>query len=338
MNNEPKEREDFEALDRMDEKQIVQELQGEILDKYVYRFQQGGRTVVGLSYAGVKAAIQRMGNITVSEPKVESSDELYTVYCSATDHNRNLTFWAGAQQAKMLNENTPDKFAFAKAISKAQRNALRALLPETMIQELVKKYLVSEKKPARIPQSKPQQPQPQSPTIEQPDPIINARKVTFAKRAELGIPDEDFKQYCYDKFGIKSRSQMTIGQWRLVYKDLIDGDVEAWVERKAIKEEKKTPLDPFENPQPQNEEEQEDISFGEKNDSGKKTADEMKKEALAKITHIAMRKAAETGENVSTIINKMAHQVGVETLDQASIFRLYKIINMYSGNSTEEAE
>lgn len=47
---------DYQQLDRLDEQQIVAELQGALLDQYVYSFQSGGRNVIGLSWAGVKGA------------------------------------------------------------------------------------------------------------------------------------------------------------------------------------------------------------------------------------------------------------------------------------------
>ena len=142
----PQTEEEFLEMDRRDEAQIVAELTGELVTEYAYSFESGGRTVIGLSYAGVKECARQMGGIRVSEPQIRETDEWWIVYCSAEDTKTGLLFWGGAQQAKYLPDGRPDPFAFPKAISKAQRNAIRQLLPEPIIHAVIRKYLESQGK------------------------------------------------------------------------------------------------------------------------------------------------------------------------------------------------
>jgi len=143
---EPKETEDFVALDRMDEEQIIRELSGELVTEYVYSFKQGGRTIIGLSYAGVKACIHKMGNIEVDGLVIQDGEESYRAYCYALDKLRNIKVWGAFEQPKNLPNGKLDPFAYTKAVSKAQRNAMRALLPEPIIKALVREYLERQKK------------------------------------------------------------------------------------------------------------------------------------------------------------------------------------------------
>ena len=151
---------DFQQLDQLDEQQIVAELQGALLDQYVYSFQSNGRQVVGLSWAGVKAVANKLGPVTCDLLELRDTDESYicVVKASAPDGTQRI---GAAEQSKTFKSKS-DSFALPKAISKAQRNAIRALLPETLITEMVKAYRGQattprrQQQPARKAPSKPQ--------------------------------------------------------------------------------------------------------------------------------------------------------------------------------------
>jgi len=227
-NARPVEHEDFVELDRRDEAQIVRELTGELVEEYAYSFYQGNQLVVGLSYAGVKAAAQQMGNITVSEPKIHETEEYWTAYCSATDKTNGITFWGGAQQAKFLSNGNPDPFAFAKVISKAQRNAIRALLPETIIQMVIRKYLEQ----SQYPMNRATAGAPVDHTTERPrnsrdqngkngngdTPLDRARKRCFALIQKYGFDGEAIAQFLRDFFGVESRKDMKEEDWERAWR------------------------------------------------------------------------------------------------------------------------
>lgn len=133
----------FEIMDREDELQIVEELKGKVIDKYFYEFEDTDkRKVVGISYAGTKYIALRKGNIETVEIHAEDCGSEYVCYVIVKDTKRNISMPGGASQPKKIKlrsgEEIPDKFAYAKVISKATRNAIRALIPEELIKQLYK--------------------------------------------------------------------------------------------------------------------------------------------------------------------------------------------------------
>lgn len=126
-------------MEREDETQIAEELRGQFIDKMVYSFQQGNNTIVGLSWIGVKEVARRMGGITILDIQVQESQEFFTVICKARDEARKLEMGGASRQAKMANWGE-DKFALQKAMSKAQRNAIRSLIPETLIATCIDEF------------------------------------------------------------------------------------------------------------------------------------------------------------------------------------------------------
>lgn len=136
--------EEFRALDLRDEEQILAEMQGRVMDEYAYRFPSGGREVVGLSWVGVKAVARKMGNISIAKTDITETDGSYRVVVCAEDRVRNVQMMGAAEQAKVMTvrgEKVPDLFALQKALSKAQRNAIRNLIPEEIIKAMLAEYL-----------------------------------------------------------------------------------------------------------------------------------------------------------------------------------------------------
>jgi len=134
---------DYQTLDQLDEQQIVAELQGALLDQYVYSFESGGRKVVGLSWAGVKAVAAKLGPIACDLLELRDTGDTYLVVVKATAPDGTTRIGAAEQPKTQQTKRgeQPDPFALPKAVSKAQRNAIRALLPETLITEMVRVYL-----------------------------------------------------------------------------------------------------------------------------------------------------------------------------------------------------
>lgn len=145
----PKKTEEFMMFERADEKQILAEILGSFCEEMVYQFKQGGDIVTGLSWAGVCEIARRMGNIRVEEADIQNigdeKDGYYQVICRAVDTERNVSMLGAAQRPKMkvlkTGQKVPDKFAFRTCLSLAQRNAIRRLIPEHFIAEMIGKFL-----------------------------------------------------------------------------------------------------------------------------------------------------------------------------------------------------
>jgi hypothetical protein len=140
------EEERAEIIDRMDEKQIIAEIQGEIreriLEKYFYRFEHQGRTVIGLSYEGVKAIVRRMGHIKTELLRLEERDYGWLAVVKATDLKRNLEAIGAFYQPKFFYPSKqPNPFAATLALVKAQRDAWRHFISERVITETYREWL-----------------------------------------------------------------------------------------------------------------------------------------------------------------------------------------------------
>lgn len=126
-------------IERLDEHQILESLKGRSVDKLFHEFEVRGTKVVALSWAGVKYFALQLKNITVEEVKLTESDEAYRAIAWAKDLTRNVRIMGAAEQSRRMKLRdgslVPDEFALAKVISKSQRNALRNLIPETIIAE-----------------------------------------------------------------------------------------------------------------------------------------------------------------------------------------------------------
>lgn len=180
----------FEDFDRMDEEQIVRELMGGAVEEYVYSFKQGEAVVTGLSVTGVMAVAQHMGGITCDDPpRWEITDDEYYCEIKATDRKTGLTLWGSATQPRMMRAkgvDKPDSFARQKALSKAQRNAIRKLIPEPIAVEMLGAFS-SGKRPGNLP---PVQRRAPTPALSdgQPDPpgmaAEMARIKALAKQAQ----------------------------------------------------------------------------------------------------------------------------------------------------------
>jgi len=155
----------YVLMDDEDENQILEEIQGAVLNTYVYSFEQtvDGQTkrVVGLSKAGVDQICRERTNrgelYRTIEQEVIDEGEYYRVIVKAgrytllrNDKNEvtgeqlmDTAIGSKRQWKKMTlrgGKVVDNKFAFEVAVSKAQRNAKKALLPYKFIEEMVKKY------------------------------------------------------------------------------------------------------------------------------------------------------------------------------------------------------
>lgn len=149
-----REQEVLVLAERRDEEQIMRELLGEVMRTYVYRFRVGDREVVNVSYAGIKEAARRRGNIHVMRVELDESKDgsAYIAKAEVFDLQNNFKVWGVASQPKRMTlrsgEQVDDPFALQKAASKAIRNGLRACIPEKLLAELIRTWLEREEKEA----------------------------------------------------------------------------------------------------------------------------------------------------------------------------------------------
>ncbi len=190
----------FTDLDRLDDDQIVAELKGGVIEEYVYQFPVGGQQIVGLSWVGAREAARHYRGIHAGEPKIAQDDESFTIMVQMTDTMRDLSLWGAAtvpKKMKTKNGEVVDGFAFNKALSKAQRNALVAVLPTAVIVKTIQAFLDAKKgvrqvsKPAAVPPE--EAPRPPSPPA-RPAPRAPSRPPAAPPEApenDLEPPDED---------------------------------------------------------------------------------------------------------------------------------------------------
>lgn len=134
------EQEAFALMEKRDEQQIMKQLQGELVDEFFYSFHQGAREVVGLSWVGVKECARRMGHIKIDLVSITEKEDEYQIVVKATDTLNSLEALGVSTQAKYLKPLTKDPFSLQKAMSKAQRNAIRGLIPEKFLATMLKKF------------------------------------------------------------------------------------------------------------------------------------------------------------------------------------------------------
>jgi len=139
----------FKDFEHRDEKQIEKELLGEVIEEYVYSFGSGAQEVHGLSWKGVKEVARQMGNIKLKDLRLIEKDDSWIAQCKATDYTNRFEVYGAAQQLKNMQlktgEERPDPFALPKVVSKAQRNALRSIIPETIVKKVLIQILGEEK-------------------------------------------------------------------------------------------------------------------------------------------------------------------------------------------------
>lgn len=202
---------EYEVLDQVDDRAIVEMMTGQAIEDYVYSFKQGGRTVEGLTLAGINEAANRRGGIQIDSVDYEEREHSWLAIAKATDTVTGSSRYGAYEQAKATG-NRSDPHAFTKAIHKAQRNAIKQLLPVHVIKEVLNYYLNRQSAPAG--------PQTESNSSPQQDKISGAQKAAFAISSKLegrlekqGIARSDFWSYVRRRYGVESRNDMTEQQW-----------------------------------------------------------------------------------------------------------------------------
>ena len=203
---------DLEVLDQVDDQAIVEMMTGQSIQDYVYSFKQGGKTIEGLTLAGINEAANRRGGIQIDDVQYDERDHSWLVIAKATDTVTGSSRYGAFEQAKRMG-NRDDPHAFTKAIHKAQRNAVKQLLPVTVIKEVLNYYLHRQAAGGETAQMG-------LPSAAATSTISNAQKAAFSMATKLegkleaqNVTKADFWNYVKRRYAVESRNDMTEMQW-----------------------------------------------------------------------------------------------------------------------------
>jgi len=128
----------FQAMEKRDEEQILVEMRGELVEEFVYSIPIQGKQVTNLSYAGVKEAIRKRGNVELLQVRTEETETEIRGLVQVRDLDNRID---------VLGASSADKgkpFAYVLALNKAERNAFSKLIPAkwyaTLIQDWLQKH------------------------------------------------------------------------------------------------------------------------------------------------------------------------------------------------------
>jgi len=165
----------IKEVEERDEGQVLAELAGETLNEYIYETtdKRTKERKVKLSWIGTREVARDKGNITLSDPIISDQDGFVRIVVRATDLKRNFTVFGGChqpkqQRVKIFDEDgkeigaqlQDDPYYFTKGLSKAQRNAIQAIIPAGYIARKINTYLLAAGKKAtvQLPQAKKERP------------------------------------------------------------------------------------------------------------------------------------------------------------------------------------
>jgi hypothetical protein len=222
----------YTLMDKKDAELIEATLKGIVApDKLVYRFkvkvregdQVVEREVKGLTALGIREVVhylnaEKQAGITIL-PNVRVTKEVIAgeeyIVATAIARDRHGNCWAGAaqqpvkmrvtrrdKQGNTYEVETIDPFAVAKAVTKAQRNALRGLFPEPIVVELIDRF-TSEGKVEDITLN-----EEQLKTQAQPEPTPKAPKVEPTPEEELRQTWRQIYRVAAQKFGDRFKDEL----------------------------------------------------------------------------------------------------------------------------------
>jgi len=206
----PVETEDAAAdIVRLDDSAIIGAMQGAAIEDYVYSFRQGGKVVEGLTLEGINEAANQRGGIDVELISVEDEETCFKAMVKATDTLTGSARIGAYLQPKVIKSKgggaRVNEFAYTMAVHKAQRNAVKQLLPVPVLKRVMAHYLGRPMPPM--------DPEGEDQSLPKGDVNQRACFAAFnAMKSELnrtGITDKDFWNWVKGRYGVESRSDMT---------------------------------------------------------------------------------------------------------------------------------
>ena len=186
-------------IERLDDSTIIRMMQGHAIQEYVYSFKQGGRTVEGLTIAGINEAANRRGGIEVSDIEVVETEAAFQAIVKATDMNVKTSRYGACEQPKE-GHGKVDPYSFTKAVHKAQRNAVKQLLPVPLLKEVMSFYLLKSSRAM----------------------VMRQVELLEGELAQSGLSADDYWCYVKQKYGVASGNDVTDTQWQELRLELRD--------------------------------------------------------------------------------------------------------------------
>ncbi|MDA1191125.1 MAG: hypothetical protein O3A46_05495 [Candidatus Poribacteria bacterium] len=209
--------EDVDDINATDDTAIVAMMTGQAIEDYVYAFKQGGKMVEGLTLAGINEAANRRGGISVEDVQFEDREHSWLAIVKATDTFTGNSRYGAYEQPKKSG-NREDPHAFIKVVHKAQRNAIKQLIPTPVIKEIIDFYRGRTKQPAVA-----QTAATAEPTDVQTDSgeaITTQQKAAFSIAQKMrdaldrrNVSQRDFWNFVRRRFNVQSRNEMREDQW-----------------------------------------------------------------------------------------------------------------------------
>ncbi len=197
-------------IERLDDSTIVRMMQSHAIQEYVYSFKQGGRTIEGLTIAGINEAANRRGGIEVSDLQIVETEQAFRCTIKATDV-KTLSSRYGAFEQMKSQGGKVDVYAFTKAVHKAQRNAVKQLLPVPVLREVMSYYLLKSSRAM----------------------VLRQVELLEGEFRKAGLTAADYWCYVKNKYGVESGQAVTDAQWQELRLELRDegrviGKVRDW--------------------------------------------------------------------------------------------------------------
>lgn len=200
-----------EQINAKDDEAIIAMMTGQAISDYVYSFRQGGKLVEGLTLAGINEAANRRGGIVVDEMRYEEKENSWIATVKAMDTYTGSSRYGAYEQPKKVS-GREDPFAFTKAVHKAQRNAIKQLLPTAIIRDVLNWYLRGQR-PMPVHIEEEAKPEPA-------DSVSSNQKAAFALALKLreplerlGVTQKGFWDYVRRRFHVESRNEMREEHW-----------------------------------------------------------------------------------------------------------------------------
>lgn len=164
-------------FDKRDEQMIADALSGAYVDDFVYTLTKYGKPVMRngkpvreITYAGILegARLYQGIHVPVELAQITETDDEFRAIVQAIDKKtgssrvgaatcpkkQTIGVWdkdpATGQRVKVSTREEPDSFALAKAISKAERNAIRKLLPYSQMKAWIEKWVTEHGTPVEL--------------------------------------------------------------------------------------------------------------------------------------------------------------------------------------------
>ena len=196
----------IEVLDKVDDDAIINMMTGQAIQDYVYSFKQGGKTVEGLTLAGVNEAANRRGGLFIESVTYEEKDQSWLALAKAVDTVSGNSRYGAYEQSKRMG-NREDPHAFTKAIHKAQRNAIKQLLPVSVIKQVLNFYLHPEKRNKQLPTGE------AAPNDTAKKSVLACANSLYPELESHSVSKDDLWSYVKRRYNVESSELMTEGQW-----------------------------------------------------------------------------------------------------------------------------